>query len=129
TGASVSVPSYTMPPDAPQPGVTDTIDTLDGRLTHAVAAIDPRHGTMTVWTQHTVAHGGTRAQVQWYEIDPVSHVQVQGGPIESTTLSIFNAMVSPDRAVSGSSAAFGDGMVASVNTSSASQFPAIQVTT
>ncbi len=40
-GKTVTVPSYSVPPSAPQSGTSSTLDTLDGRLTQAVSAIDP----------------------------------------------------------------------------------------
>ena len=42
----------------PSRGSSDTLDTLDSRLTQAVAAADPGAvGAEAVWTQHTVAGG------------------------------------------------------------------------
>ena len=54
-GKTVTVPSYSVPPSAPQSGTSSTLDTLDGRLTQAVSAIDPADGTVALWTQHTVS--------------------------------------------------------------------------
>ena len=38
----IGVAAYSVPADAPQPGTTKTLDTMDTRLTHAVAAFDQR---------------------------------------------------------------------------------------
>ena len=56
--AAPTVPAYSLPPSVPEPGSSDGIDSLDGRLTQAVAASDPNAGgEQAVWTQHTIAGG------------------------------------------------------------------------
>jgi hypothetical protein len=50
----VTVRTYAIPPDADQPVFTQKLHTLDARMTQAVQAIDPRFGTFSFWTQHTV---------------------------------------------------------------------------
>jgi hypothetical protein len=122
----VGVNTFTLPANAPQPGTKDTIDTLDGRLTHAVSAVDPRLGHLAVWTSHTV-FGGAGAQVRWYEIDPVALSILQSGTVSSGSMYAFNAAVSPDRAVSSAGASFGSNMVLTFNTVSGSTYPAIQM--
>ena len=122
----VGVNSYTLPANAPQPGTKDTIDTLDGRLTHAVSAVDPRFGKLAIWTSHTVL-GGVGAQVRWYEIDPVTPSMLQSGTVSSGSSYAFNAAVSPDRAVSSAGASFGSNMVLTFSTVSGSSYPAIQM--
>jgi hypothetical protein len=62
----ISVGSFSAPPGVPQPGTSYRLDSLDGRLTQAVAHFDPSAGAEAVWTQHTVANSG-RTKVQWYE--------------------------------------------------------------
>ena len=49
-GKSVTVGDFTAPPPAPQKGSSDTIDTLDGRLTHDVSGVDPSVGKTVLWT-------------------------------------------------------------------------------
>src|SRR5207249_1877859 len=44
-GTPVPVADYSPPVPAPQQGGAHTIDTLDGRLIHAVSAVDPAHGS------------------------------------------------------------------------------------
>lgn len=127
TGTSVRVPAYSIPPNARQPGVTQVLDTLDARVTQAVSAIDPsRGGAVGLWTQHTVL-GGAGAQVRWYEIDPVAAATFQLGVLSHPTLFVFNAAISPDRAVNGASARFGSNMVIQFNTSSTTTTPAIRL--
>ena len=58
TATQLKVNQYDAPPNAPQSGNSIRIDTLDGRLTQSVAAVDPSHSDkFTVWTQHTVSGG------------------------------------------------------------------------
>jgi hypothetical protein len=94
TGTSVSVTSYAVPPSAPQKGTSSVLDTLDGRLTQAVSAIDPSHGVVAIWTQHTVA-GGVGSEVRWYEIDAARHSQLQAAAATSASLDVFNGAVAP----------------------------------
>ncbi|HVH62753.1 MAG TPA: fibronectin type III domain-containing protein, partial [Candidatus Dormibacteraeota bacterium] len=86
--------SYAVPPSVPQPGVGYLIDSLDGRLTQAVAHFDPSAGAEAVWTQHTVANSG-RSMVRWYEIIPSSLTLRQQGRLSSTTDFYWNAAISP----------------------------------
>jgi len=125
----VSVGSYETPGNAPQLGSTKRIDTLDGRLTQAVSAIDPSRppGERTaLWTQHTV-QGGAGSEVRWYEIDPGGGALFQSGSVTDPSLHVFNGAVAPDRAVNGASRAYGSDMVLNFNTSSASTEPDIRV--
>jgi hypothetical protein len=123
---NVSVASYAMPANAPQQGSPYLLDTLDGRFEAAVAAVDPGHGgAIGLWTAHAV-FGGGGAEERWYEIDPGGGLLLQAGKATSPSLSIWNGAVSPDRANTGASAAFGDNMAMSVSTSSATSYPAIQ---
>src|SRR4029077_1586497 len=50
--------TYAIPPAVPQPGTSYLIDSLDGRLTQAVAHFDPKAGAEGLWTQQTVAGSG-----------------------------------------------------------------------
>jgi len=123
---NVTVPSYSMPSSAPQAGSAYLLDTLDGRFEAAVAAVDPGHaGKVAIWTAHSV-FGGPGAEERWYEIDPNAPALLQSGTAGSASLFTWNGAVSPDRANTGGSAAFGDSMAMSVSTSSASTDPAIQ---
>jgi hypothetical protein len=123
-GTSVTVPSYSVPSNAPQKASAALIDTGDARPTQAVAAIDPRLGGLQIWTQHTVA-GGAGARVRWYEINAAGATVSQTGLVQSSSLHVFNGGISPDRVVNGATKAFGSNMVMTVNTSSSTTFPAI----
>jgi hypothetical protein len=123
---NVTLPeSYSIPANAPQPGTSNVLDTLDGRFEAAVAAID--NGQLAVWTAHAVARaGGGGAEERWYEINPAGSV-MQSGKVTNDSLYIWNGAVSPDR--NGTSGLFGSGMAMSVSTSSTSSNPAIQFVT
>jgi len=126
---NVTVPSYSMPPSAPEKGSSYLLDTLDGRLEAAVAAVDPTlaYNKIAVWTAHAV-YGGAGAEERWYEIDPAAGSVVQAGSVTSPSLFIWNGAISPDRANPGnSSTLFGDSMAMSVSTSSTTTYPAIQL--
>jgi hypothetical protein len=125
-GTSIPIPAYSFPANADQPGLPASIDSLDGRHTQAVFARDPRLGTRTVWTQHTV-FGGNGAEVRWYEVNPVSNTVLQSGVVTSPSLDIYNAAISPDRANNGVTQAFGANMVLGLNTSSLVEFIKIQM--
>ena len=127
TGTAVPVTAYKMPASAPQPGTSFMLDTLDARNTQAVLAVDPAHGgVLALWTQHTV-FGGAGAQVRWYEINPVTHGLIQHGTVSSSSLFTFDAAVSPDRRVNGTSSMFGGDMVIDAVQSSATVLPTIEV--
>ena len=76
--------SYSVPPSVPQPGTSYLLDSLDGRLTQAVAHFDPSAGAEAVWTQHTVAGSG-RSVVRWYEFLPATLAIRQQGQLASAT--------------------------------------------
>ena len=129
-GSDITVGAFSSPPDAPQSGTSNLLDTLDGRMTHAVSGKDPLHGSKTaVWVAHSVA-GGAGAQVNWYEINPLpikTPSLFQSGTVSSPSLYVFNPGISNDRACNGTTCAHGDNMVLSLSTSSSTTFPAIQV--
>lgn len=91
----VPVPSFSVPPNVPQPGTSDTLDSLDGRLTQAVEAADPNAGgAEAIWTQHTIA-GGSGSIVRWYEIMPATMSARQTGSIGDSAGYAFNAAIAP----------------------------------
>ncbi|HEY8817708.1 MAG TPA: hypothetical protein VIM25_02670, partial [Candidatus Limnocylindrales bacterium] len=125
--SAVAVAPYSVPPPAPQPGTAATIDTLDTRLKHAVAGLDPTLGGPAIWTSHTV-FGGAGAEERWYEIGVGgTPALVQSGKATSASLDVFNGGISPDRANDGLNGAYGGDMVLGFNTSSTSQYPAVQM--
>src|SRR6266852_9586543 len=114
----ISVPTFAIPASVPQPGTSYQVDSLDGRLTQAVAHFDPRVGAEAFWTQHTIAGSGGRSLVRWYEFAPsLASPIVQQGQVSSPTDFIWNAAISPS--IVGSDA------VIFYNRGSASQLPVI----
>jgi hypothetical protein len=101
----VAVSTFEIPAPVPQPGTSDTLDSLDARLTQAVAVNDPgAGGAKGIWTQHTVAGPGGRSVVRWYEIlGGAPPALRQQGDVASPTDFVFNGAVSPS--IGGGSAA------------------------
>jgi hypothetical protein len=90
-----AVTSFSLPPNVPQPGTSDRLDSLDARLTQAVAASDPgAGGAEAVWTQHTLA-GGAGSVLRWYELVPSTLTVRQSGTISDSSRFIFNGAVAP----------------------------------
>src|SRR5262249_21934096 len=78
-------------------GSTDTIDSLDGRLTQAVEAADPnRGGAEAVWTQHTISDGAGGSVVRWYEVVPATMTLVQSGNVGDRAGFAFNGAIAPN---------------------------------
>ncbi|HLE58286.1 MAG TPA: fibronectin type III domain-containing protein [Candidatus Limnocylindria bacterium] len=117
TDGEVSVAGFDVPAPAPQPNSSYRLDTLDARLTQAVAHADPgAGGAEGIWTQHTVAGPGGRSIVRWYELLPGSPpILRQQGQVDSSTDFVFNAAISPT----------GDGSGAAIfyNRASSASFP------
>jgi hypothetical protein len=127
TATQLKVNQYGAPKNAPQEGNSIKIDTLDGRPTQAVAAVDPAHNDkFVIWTQHTVS-GGAGSRVRWYEIYPSDPKLVQTGTASSSSKYVFNGAISPNRAVKGSDTGGGKKMLLNFNTSSSSSFPTIKM--
>ena len=94
----LTVSSYTAPMPAAQPGTSLSLDTLDGRLTQAVAHFDPDAGDETIWTQHTVGGASTASVVDWYELVPGKLTVRQAGAVAAVGQWVFNAAISPSAA-------------------------------
>jgi hypothetical protein len=121
---SITVGSYQSPADADQRGTGNKLDTLDGRLTHAVSGFDPRFSTTTVWTAHTVlAPAG--AGIRWYEVNPTAGTVVQNGVIAAPGIDLFNPGMSNDRTCTVSACAHGSSMVMGLTGSSTSVYATI----
>jgi hypothetical protein len=91
----LAVATYDMPTPAAQPGTAPTLDTLDGRLTQAVAHFDPDVGAEAIWTQHTVAGPSAGSVVDWYELLPATNMLRQAGQVAIAGDWVFNAAISP----------------------------------
>lgn len=101
---NVAVTAYDFPFNVPQPGSTRVLDSLDTRLTQAVAIADPDlAGAKGVWTQHTVDGPGTPSIARWYQLVPgrcaggacPAATVEQAGTISDPAHFVFNAAVSP----------------------------------
>jgi len=94
----VAVSAYDFPANIPQPSSAEVLDSLDTRLTNAVAVPDAdAGGAMGIWTQHTVdpdAPGGPSV-VRWYEIIPGMATPRQEGTISDPTHYVFNGAITP----------------------------------
>jgi hypothetical protein len=101
----VVVSTFDVPAPVPQAGTTNVLDTLDARLTQAVAVNDPgAGGAKGIWTQHTIAGPGGRSIVRWYEILGGSPATLrQQGDVSSPTDFVWNGAISPS--IGGDSAA------------------------
>jgi hypothetical protein len=125
---TVPVPRYDLPAYADQCDQGKfLLDTLDGRLEHAVSAFNPATGAISIWTAHAV-FGGAGSEVRWYEITPTPRDEptlAQSGVASSPSLFAWNGAIASDRTVTPLGAAHGDSMVMGFNTSSASQCPAV----
>jgi hypothetical protein len=131
TGRSITVPAFAPPATTvPQKGSLRKLDPLDGRLEHAVAAIDPRINKEVVWTGHNVNGAGNRTEFRWYEILPTpvaTPTLVSSGVVNSPTLYVFNGALAPDRTVNPSGAAHGGAITIGFSTSSSTTLPADQM--
>lgn len=112
-GGSASAPTLTesseiaVPPFAvPRPArdfIFPQIDTLDARLTLAVANADPSAGGQeAIWTAHTIDPGDGRVVMRWYELLPRRGAARQVGTVSERWVDVYNGSVSPT--VEGSSA-------------------------
>ena len=70
----LNVSPFSLPPDIPQPSTSYVLDSLDGRITQAVARYDPDAGATAIWTTHTIREPGgpAFAEVRWYELLPAT---------------------------------------------------------
>ncbi len=92
---TVTVPAFDFPAPVPQPGTSDTLDSLDTRLTQAVAITDPAIGKEGIWTQHTIDGGGPSV-VRWYELSPGATTPTQMGTVSGSGGAFsFNGAISP----------------------------------
>jgi hypothetical protein len=121
---TLPVQRFTTPAPAVQcPGSGFDLDTLDGRLEHAVSAIDPHVGAQVVWTAMAV-FGGGGSEERWFEIRPGGAGGpgiVQHGVVTDPGRFVWNGAISPDRTVTGGGRAHGSAMVMGFTTSSSTQ--------
>jgi hypothetical protein len=93
---AVTVPAFAVPASVPQPGGTDDVlDSLDTRLTQAVAFTDPATGKEGIWTQHTIDGDGPSV-VRWYELTPGATTPTRSGTVSGPGGAFaFNGAISP----------------------------------
>ncbi len=108
---NVDVAAYDDPERVRQPGPpANTLDTLDGRLTLAVAVADPTvDGKPGIWTSHTIDGPGGRSVLRWYELVPGADVPHQVGTIADPKLFVFNGAISPALDGTGAAAFYNTG--------------------
>jgi hypothetical protein len=115
----ITVSSYTVPASARQGGLTQVLDTLDARNMQGIIARNPDRGNkLSFWTEHTIKNG-TVSAVRWYEIDPVGATVLRFGNVVRSGNFLYNAAISPDRQVDGSTKQFGNSFVIEYSESSA----------
>jgi hypothetical protein len=121
---TLPVAEFDPPAPAEQCGGTgNDLDTLDGRLEHAVSAVDPRLGSQVVWTAMAVL-GGAGSEERWFEIVPETDTGprvLQAGVVTDPSNDVFNGAVSPDRTVSRAGRSHGTAMVMGFTTSSSTR--------
>lgn len=100
----VTVRSYRVPRPAVD-FIFPRIDTLDGRLTMAVAARDSATGQEAVWTQHTIDPGNGSVVMRWYEVLPRSLRVRQIGTVGELGIDVYDGAVAP--ALGGTAAVLG----------------------
>jgi hypothetical protein len=90
--AIIPVPAYTMPPNAPQPGTTATLDTSDSRFVNASTQIGS-----SLFQVHSINSGGF-ARCRFYEFDTVNRQVIQSGTFNKSGTSFdFNASIAANR--------------------------------
>jgi hypothetical protein len=90
--ATIPVPPYTTPANAPQPGTTATLDTSDSRFVNAGTQIGN-----SLFQVHTINSGGL-ARCRFYEFDTVNKKIIQSGTFgRSGTSFDFNASIAANR--------------------------------
>ncbi len=124
----VAIPGISIPPNAAQPTFTQRLDTSDTRPTQAVLARNPlRSDAPSLWTQQTIANGSTGSKIQYYEIQPnlTSPLLLRSGTLATPGAFLFNAAISPDRRVDGTTIANGGSFVIGYSVSNPSINPRI----
>lgn len=90
--ATIPVPAYTLPPNAAQPGTTQTLDALDSRFLNASTQVGN-----SLFQVHTINIGGF-ARPRFYEFDTVNKQVIQSGTFSRSGTSYdFNASIAANR--------------------------------
>jgi hypothetical protein len=123
---AIAVPQYAFPPNAPQLGTDQQLDTHDARFVQAILSYDPVRKRLALWTQHTV-FGGAGSEIRWYEVDVNAATILRKGAVSSSKLWYYNGAITSDRVVRGTTEGYGGGWSLGFNSSSASQPLRIQM--
>lgn len=90
--ATIPVPVYTMPANAPQPDTSATLDTSDSRFVNAGTQIGN-----SLFQVHSIDSGGF-ARCRFYEFDTVNRQVIQSGTFgRSATSFDFNVSIAANR--------------------------------
>ncbi|MDN3513061.1 MAG: hypothetical protein NG747_01520 [Candidatus Brocadia sp.] len=88
TSSTITVPTYSIPPSAKQPGTTETLDTNDARFVNASTQIG-----ISLWHVHTINVNGL-PRPRFYEFNTVTDTVIQSGIISaSATSNDWNASI------------------------------------
>ncbi|MCF6156638.1 MAG: hypothetical protein E3K36_15700 [Candidatus Brocadia sp.] len=86
--SAITVPAYSVPPSAKQPGTTETLDTSDLRFVNASTQIGD-----SLWQVHTINVNGL-PKPRFYEFNTATDTVIQSGIISaSTTSNDWNASI------------------------------------
>ena len=86
--STITVPAYSVPPNAKQPGTTETLDTSDARFVNAGTQIGD-----SLWQVHTINVNGL-PKPKFYEFNTATDMVIQSGIISaSTTSNDWNASI------------------------------------
>jgi hypothetical protein len=92
TQSSISVPAYTLPPNAKQPGTTNLLDSADARFIAASTQVGD-----SLFQVHTINEGG-RPMPRFYEFNTVSNSVIQLGTFAaSATSHDWNASIAANK--------------------------------
>jgi hypothetical protein len=78
---NVTVPAYSIPPNADQPGTSDDLDSIDGRFQNSSYQIGN-----TLYNIHAINIGGD-AGLRWYEINHTNSTLTQNGNTQTSATS------------------------------------------
>lgn len=86
--STITVPAYSIAPDASQPGTTEKLDTIDNRFQNASTQIGN-----SLWQVHTINVGG-KARPKFYEFSTSTNTVIQSGNFfASSTSHDWNASI------------------------------------
>lgn len=88
TSSNITVPAYSLPPNAKQSGTTETLDTSDARFVNASTQVGN-----SLWQVHTINVNGL-PKPKFYEFNTATNTVIQSGIISaSATSNDWNASI------------------------------------